>query len=227
MLKARFDSKEINKILGNTVQYGYGFLEGADVGQIEFNTQLGHFTTEALGKYIDTMARMHPQELHHVYEWNQVGNEGSRLFKLSSRATKRTITITGQFLPSKSIPDGGREAFKDKANVMENRIEVVIEPKNSDVLAFEVDGETVFTRNAIYIASPGGEAVAGSFGHTVDMFFTDYFTNAFLRSSGVFQHLESAKEFTNSFAAGTRSGKATGILAGRKYMTMPAGVALQ
>lgn len=222
MLKTKIDTKELNKILGNSVSYSYGFLEGADMNQIEFNTQLGQFIKEALGEYIDASARSNPSALHHVYEWGAAGSEGARLFSFNVRASKRVITFTGRFLPSKSAPPNSGTPFVDKANVMENRIEVVIEPRNSNVLVFEDGGETVFTTNAIYVANPGGDAVAGAFGMTVEEFFGTYLTNAFLRSSGVFKDLETADEYTSSFPAGTKGGKGVGIRAGKKYMTLPA-----
>lgn len=99
---------------------------------------------------------------------------------------------------------------------MENAIEVVIEPKNSPVLVFEDGGDTVFTTNAIYVANPGGDEVAGSFGRVVEDFFDNYFQNSLLIP--FMATLAKANEFTDSFAEGTRGGKAVGVRAGIKYM---------
>lgn len=216
MIGARIDSKLVNEVLGNAVKYSYGFLEGADLGQIEFNQKLGLFTVEALGKYIDSQARMNPEALHHVYEWGAVGNEGARLFNIKSRASKRVIHFEGKFLKSKSTAPNSSTPFVDKANVMENAIGVTIEPKNSPVLVFEDDGETVFTMNSIYVANPGGDAVAGSFGRVVEDFFGNYFTNSLL--APFMATLAKANEFSDNFAAGTKGGKPVGIAAGLKYM---------
>ena len=101
---------------------------------------------------------------------------------------------------------------------MENDIQVVIEPKNSDVLVFENNGETVFTTNAIYIDHPGGNEVAGSFGETVSNFFDNYFTNGLLKP--LINKLSTASEFTASFSSGARSGSNVGIRAGKEYLNL-------
>ena len=216
MLRVRMESRELNKILNNTVSYSYGFLNGVDMNQITFNQRLGEFTESALGKYIDAKARMDPSALHHVYEWDQVGNEGARLFKLTSRASKRVIHIEGNFLRSGSVSGSSSEPFYDKAEVMENGISVTISPKNSGVLVFEDEGETVFTTNDIYVAHPGGDAVAGSFGRTVDEFFDVYFTNHLLKP--FIAALAKPNAYARNFPAGTRGGAPVGNKASLEYL---------
>lgn len=216
MIHTRIDSKEINRKLSNAVSFSYGFLEGVDMNQILFNERLGEYTVDALGMYIDAMARANPDSLHHVYEWGAVGQEGSRLFTLKSKASKRVIHFEGKFLKSRSVADNATEPFSDKANVMENAIAVTISPKNSDILAFEDDGEMVFTRNDIYIEHPGGDEVAGSFGRTVDEFFSNYFTNHLLRP--FIADLGKAKAFAQYFPQGVNGGKPVGIKAGAQYL---------
>lgn len=217
MFRAKFDSKEINKILNNTVSYSYGFLKGIDIEQIEFNQRLGEFTVDAFGKYMDSRARMNPQAFHHIYEWNKVGQKSSRLFRIDVKATKRKIHFTGEFLPSKSISSESSEAFVNKANIMENAIQITIEPKNADVLAFEYEGETVFSMGPILIANPGGDEVAGSFGNASEDFFSNYFTNALLKP--FMKKLETPKEFKEYFSSGAKAGSSAGISAGRKYIS--------
>lgn len=174
---------------------------------------LAGYTREALYKYIDSRARANPNALHHVYEPNQVGNSGARLYKFEIIPALTKITFIGEFLPSSVPSENSREAFVNKASIMENGIAITITPKNSDVLVFENDGELVFTRNAITIDHPGGDAVAGSFGEVVDQFFTQYLTNALLKP--LFKDLSTADEFVKSFSTGTR---AAGVRAGRKYL---------
>ena len=58
MFTAKFDSKEVNKILGNAVSYSYGFLEGIDIDQVLFNKTLAEYTVEGLKLYIDSQARV-------------------------------------------------------------------------------------------------------------------------------------------------------------------------
>jgi hypothetical protein len=216
LLSVKIDSKQVNRILGNAVSYSYGFLDGVDIQQIDFNKDLGEFITDALYKYIDSKARVNPEALHHVYEWGQVGMPAGRLFQLSSKSSKRVITFTGKFLQSKSVSDTSNTPFTDKANIMENSIDIVIEPKNSDVLAFESNGEMFFTTNSIYIANPGGDAVAGSFGRTVEDFFSNYMTNALMKP--FIDKLSNPVEYTRDFASGTKTGKSAGVKAGKKYL---------
>lgn len=65
---------------------------------------------------------------------------------------------------------------------MENGVPVIIRPKKSPVLVFEDNGETVFTRNPVSVSSPGGEDAEGSFESIVDVFFTQYFKQSFLKN---------------------------------------------
>lgn len=216
MIKVKINNAQLDKTLKNIVEYSDGFLKGVDMKRIDFNNEVANFTSTALGKYIDAQARMNPLKLHHVYEWGKAGNQSSRLFEFDTKVSGKTISFTGKFLPSKSISNTSNEPFIDKANVMENSIQVVIEPKNSDVLVFENNGETVFTTNTIYIDHPGGDEVAGSFGDTVNNFFENYFTNGLL--TPLIKKLSTAKEFTSSFSSGAKSGSNVGIRAGKEYL---------
>lgn len=215
MISIKFDTREFNKVLNNSIEYSKGFLEGINLSKLSFNRVLGGYTVEALGEYIDSKARMNPQSLHHVYEWNAVGNKGSRLFKISVSATNNFITFNGSFLPSKSVNDGSLEPFINKAEVMENAISITVEPKNSDYLVFESNGETVFTTKEIIIDEPGGPEVAGSFAAAVEEFFNYYFTNSILQN--LMKQLSSPKEFAQFFSSIKNNGKAPGVLAGKKY----------
>lgn len=216
MPTAKFNTVELDSILKNSVEYSYGFLDGIQLEKLEFNRFLGGYVVEALGKFIDVRARVNPEQLHHVYEWEMVGSEKGRLFKFNVNATKTNIKIDGSFLASKTPSPTSNQVFSDKASIMENGISITIEPKKSNVLVFENDGETVFTTNSIFIEHPGGDAVAGSFGETVNTFFNDYFTNALLEP--LIKNLQSAKEFTNNFKAGSKGGRSVGVRAGRQYL---------
>lgn len=215
MIRTKVDSKQINRILENTVSYSYGFLDGIDMDQILLNERIGDFVVDALNKYIDSQARMSPESLHHVYEWNQVGNADARLFKITSKASKRVITFDGKFLASRSVSDNATVPFTNKAEIMENGISVTIEP-NDGVLAFEDDGEMVFTASSIYIAHPGGDEVAGSFGRVIEDFFSNYLTKGLLLP--FLQKLGYPIEYSQNFPAGTKGGRNVGISTGKKYL---------
>lgn len=227
MFQLKIDSKEVNRMLGNTVAYSYGFLEGTEINQIIFNEKLGLFIEDTLNKYIDSRARMNPETLHHVYEWNNVGSPNARLFEFKVKASKRIITINGKFLKSKSIPPNGNEPFIDKAYIMENQISVTVSPSNSSVLVFEDNDEIIFTPNSITIEHPGGEAVSKSFSSAFEDFFNKFLTGSLLVSSGIFDKLSMPKEFSEWFPQGTRTGRSTGIKAGKKYMDLPGGLIVQ
>ena len=218
MIKAKIDTRELMKTLNNTVNYSEGFVSGAQMNKTEFNRILGGYTAEALGQYIDSKARMNPEALHHVYEWGSVGKASSRLFSFNVTSKANSIDFSGSFLPSNVPSPNSDDVFSNKAEIMENKIGITIEPKNSYVLVFEDGGETVFTTNSIYIANPGGDAVAGSFGRVVEEFFDKYFTVSIL--NGILKDLSTPQEFAQYFSQGAKSGRSVGVKAGRKYFTV-------
>jgi hypothetical protein len=224
MINLRYDTKSFSNTLKNTVEYSLGFLDGAKMGTIIFNTKLAQITEEALKQYIDVKSRANPESLHHVYEWNRVGDPSARLFEINAVASKNSIVFSGQFIPSRSVNETSNEPFVDKANIMENAISILIEPRSSDFLAFDVDGQQVFTVNSVFIENPGGDEVAGSFGRAVDDFFEVYFTSTVLRQSGIFEQLSFPKEFAQNFASGAKMGRGMGRKAGMEYMNIKGGI---
>ncbi len=216
MISVRFDTKGLERALRNSVSYSNGFIDGIEMERLRFNRFLGGVTAEALGEYIDQKARMNTESLHHVYEWNRIGEKSARLFSFNVNAGKNLISFSGKFLPSRSTSDTSSEPFANKAERMENKIAITIEPQNSELLAFEDDGQMFFTSNSIYIANPGGDAVAGSFGEVISEFFSQYFTSSILRQ--LMSDLETPSEFSKYFSQGVKSGgRSVGVAAGRKY----------
>lgn len=221
MINAKINATQFNEKIKNIVQYTYGFEKGIEENRKFFNLQLGRYSLEILNKYIDSRARMSPDQLHHVYEWGQTGDSGSRLFEIETSATQTNIVFYGRFLPSKSVSDTSDQPFVNKAEVMENGISIEISPKSSNVLSFEDEGETVFTTDSIYIANPGGDGVAGAFGKVVEEFFDNYYTNLVLSQSGILKKLSNPIEYSVGFAAGASGGGfPAGRAAGKKYLTV-------
>lgn len=218
MIRAKVDIKELTKVLNNATNYSKGFIDGAEINKLEFNRILGGYTAEALKQYIDSKARMNPDSLHHVYEWNSVGNSSARLFDFSVVTKVNSISFSGKFLPSRTPSPNSDDVFSNKAEIMENKIAITVEPKNSDLLVFEEDGETIFTATSIYIANPGGDEVAGSFERVVDEFFDKYFTASILQ--GILKDLSTPQEFVQYFSQGMKSGRPAGVKAGRKYFSI-------
>jgi hypothetical protein len=101
---------------------------------------------------------------------------------------------------------------------MEEGTPVTIRPKKSNVLVFEDGGETVFTKGEVVVQSPGGRATTGSFQKVVDTFFIKYFTQAFLRSSGVGQYFSSSDVYRRNLSAGKSSGKVKGYQVGYRWI---------
>jgi len=218
MISAKIESIDFKKVFKNTVQYTEGFIQGISLNRLEFNRVLGGYTAESLGMYIDSKARMNSSTLHHVYEWGKVGDSSARLFKINVNATNTSIVLNGKFIPSTQPGSDSGQVFFDKANVMENGISVTISPKKSSVLVFQDESDTVFTTNSIYVAHPGGDQVAGSFGRTVEEFFDFYFVFSILEP--LMKKLRNPKEFSKMFLQGTKSGRSVGVRAGRKYFSM-------
>ena len=114
--------------------------------------------------------------------------------------------------------------FYDKARIMENGIPVTIRPKYSEVLAFEENGEKIFTKKEVHIDRPGGSSVQGSFEKTFDMFFSTYFSQAFLASSGLRKYLENPIDFKAKLNAGKTGGKAVGKQTGYNWIVKAGGM---
>jgi len=204
--------------LDNLVQYSLGFLEGVEGGKKIFFSELGRGVIEALGQYIDAMARSDQQALHHVYEWSETGNRSGRLFKFDYIVTGSGLSVNATFSQSKSVKDGSNTPFYDKARIMEKGIPVLIKPKGDNPLVFESDGETIFTKKPILNSNPGGVAVQGSFEKTFDNFMKYYFSQSFLRASGLSDYLETPTIYKKNLAAGVRGGKSIGRATGLKWI---------
>ena len=156
--------------------------------------------------------------MHHVYEWYQTGSPSARLFDIDCNVTGGGISFYGKFNQSQSIKNGSKTPFYDKAEVMENGIPVRIIPVAAKALVFEDDGETVFTKKEVVVPNPGGDGVRGSFLRVFDQFFNQYFSQAFILSSGVLQDLKSISDFADNLNRGKRFGRSAGIESGRKWI---------
>lgn len=213
-----FDSKKLKKDLDNIVEYSVGFLEGVHGGKKLFLTNMGMQTVQAMKSFIDSNARVNPQMLHHIYEWNQIGNPDARLYNISYTTSNLGLSFKSSFSQSISIKNGSKVPFYDKARIMEYGIPVVIRPKAGKVLAFDQNGETVFTKNSIDIQNPGGTEVQGGFEKIFDTFFNSYFSQAFLRTSGIAQYLENPEVYKKNFQSGKNGGRSTGFSTGYRWI---------
>lgn len=151
--------------------------------------------SEDFGNYVDAKARTSYKSLHHVYEWGKAGDKESRLFKLKKLpADGLSLKLNYELLDSVSfVPSSNsnnRHVFIKKASIMEEGKTIVISPRSSERLVFEVDGSTVFMPKgqSVTVNKPGGVATKNSFLSTYKHFFTGQLVNLSIKKSG-FQRL--------------------------------------
>jgi hypothetical protein len=218
MIKMHIDSKMFRKEMNNIMEYSHGFLEGAKKGKSIFLRNLGINVKEILEEFIDSNARTNPDALHHVYEWYSTGNRNARLFDVKYTVSNLGLSFMTSFKQSTTIKNGSRVPFYDKAKIMEEGKPVVIEPKNSNVLVFEGSDGEVFTKSSVNVQDPGGTQVQGSFEKVINIFFRSYFTQAFMRSSGLSSYLENPVVYKKNLNAGKNSGRSKGIKTGYRWI---------
>lgn len=213
-----FDLKDFERKINQSIEYSIGFLEGVKGGEKQFHANLGRGIIDGLAFYIDSNARMNPRALGHMYEWSMNGSPNGRLFDLDYQVRGAGISIHSTFTQSDTLRDGSNKPFYDKARIMEEGIPVTITPKKNSVLVFEIDGETVFTKNPVHVESPGGSEAEGSYQRTFDDFFSKYFSQIFLRSSGILDYLENPTVFKTNFAKGSKYGRSHGVKTGYNWI---------
>jgi len=219
MISVKLNQSKFISDMNNVVQYSLGFLDGIKKGKRVFLGNLGEGAKKILEAFIDANARSNPQMLHHVYEWSRVGSPDARLFDINYTVSNLGLSFSSSFRQSNSIKQGSSVPFYNKAKIMEEGIPVVITPKRSTVLAFEQNGETVFTKSPVEVLNPGGAQVQGSFERTVDLFFSRYFTQAFLRTSGVAEYFKNPVLYKRNLQKGKSGGRQVGISTGYSWIT--------
>lgn len=218
MMKISINSRAFRKDMSNILEYSYGFLEGVESGKIKFFQSLGEMIKRVLGEYIDSNARVNPEALHHIYEWYEVGSPKARLFNINYTVKNTGLVFTTNFTQSTSVKNGSNVPFYNKASIMESGTPVVIRPTRSDVLVFEDNGDTIFTKSPVSVDNPGGQGVSGQFEKTINTFFSRYFTQAFLESSGVYAYLRRTDAFKRNIARGKTGGRSRGRTTGYNWI---------
>jgi hypothetical protein len=212
------DTKAFEKQITNIANYSFGFLDGINRGKREFLNNLGKGVIFALGQYIDSEARANSRSMHHVYEWYKTGSPSARLFSLDYTVSNLGLSINSTFKQSSTLKEDMTVPFYNKAKIMEKGIPVVIKPRSGGALKFKEGGQEIFVRKAVTVRNPGGEEVEGSFERVFDEFMRTYFTQAFLRSSGLLAYLNKPTAYKKNFLAGSRLGKSKGIETGYKWI---------
>ena len=217
-MRITLDTKQLEKMISNVYDYSVGFLDGAQKGKGLFLNNLGFGIVEVLKQYVDAEARSNPRALHHIYEWYQTGSPTARLYNFDYTVSNLGLSFKSSFSQSKTVSNGSSTPFYNKAKIMEDGIPVTISPKKADKLVFEIDGETIFTNKEITIANPGGDFVQGSFERITDEFFSAYFKQSFLRSSGIYDYINKPVIYKKNFASGSKNGRSTGVDTGFKWI---------
>ena len=145
------------------------------------------------GLYLDNLARRDHMSFHHVYETGQSGNENARLFKYTISGSKITYNFTEATKPEKS-----GDVFKRKAFIMEDGKSLTIVPKAGKFLAFQVNGEQVFSKK-VFVPNPGGTRVAGSFKSAFDSFMQNN-ANQILTDIGFYDRINDGIKIESDIA---------------------------
>lgn len=218
MISLKFDSRKFQKDMNNLVGYSLGFADGIQNGKTEFLRNLAPSISEIASEFIDVNARVSPETLHHVYEWHKTGSPDARLFDIHFTINRNGISFNPEFSQSSSIQRGSTVPFYNKAYIMENGISVTIEPRNAEALAFDVNGEMIFSKGPIVIENPGGIAAQGGFEKAFEMFFGRYFTQAFLRTSGLAKHFNNPISYKTNLKRGMNNGRNVGLSTGYRWV---------
>lgn len=218
MISLEFDTRSFMKEMKAITDYAAGFIDGARSGQKVLIENIGRVAIEMLEEFIDANARANPSALHHVYEWSQVGSPASRLFDLQYTTYGGGLTISSSFRQSNTVKSGSNKPFYDKARIMEQGIPVRIKPVKSDVLRFEDNGEEVFTKKPVTVENPGGAQVQGQFKETIDTFFNNYFSQAFLQVSGIAEILADVVTFKKNLPRAKSGGRSAGYDVGYRWI---------
>jgi hypothetical protein len=218
-VRVSIQTNNFEKELLNIANYSMGFLEGAQKGKKVFLDNLGRGVIYALGQYVDVEARANKEALHHVYEWYQTGSPQARLFDITYTVSNLGLSLNSTFRQSRTLQQDATTPFYNKAKIMEDGIPVVIRPKKNSVLRFYEGGETVFTSKPVTVRNPGGNQVEGSFERIFDEFMRRYFTQAFLRASGVSDYISNPIIYKKNIAAGAKQGRPKGVSTGYKWIT--------
>lgn len=217
-MKVIFNSNTFRKDMKNIIDYSIGYVEGIQGGKKAFLSTVGKETVELMKEYIDSNARVNPEMLHHVYEWYQTGSPNARLYDIQYVPSQIGLSFKSVFKQSTSIKNGSRVPFYDKARIMEEGIPVTIRPVKAQALAFEINGEEIFTKQPVEVDNPGGTAVVGGFEKVFDSFFNRFFTQAFLRISGIESYLKNPIAYKKNLKAGQKGGKVKGYETGYRWI---------
>ena len=217
MINVKMNNKAFMKEMNNIMEYSVGFVDGMINAKPVFLKQLGMSASELASEFIDANARVSPKTLHHVYEWTKVGSPNARLFDIKFVVNSAGLSFSSSFKQSQTIKQGSNVPFFEKATIMEKGTAVTIEPRQAQALMFDVNGETIYTKGQVVVENPGGNT-KGQFENVFDLFFNKYFTQSFLRSSGLYGYFNNPKVYKINLKRGKRGGRSVGLNTGYNWV---------
>jgi len=138
VINIKLNDKLFMSEMENIINYSVGFLDGVKKGKNVFLNKLGAEVVDLLKQYVDSNARVSPSTMHHVYEWYEAGSPNARLFDITYTVSNLGLSFKSTFSQSRSIQNGSREPFYNKANIMETGMSVTIAPRNAKVLRLKL-----------------------------------------------------------------------------------------
>jgi hypothetical protein len=217
MLRVIMDNKKFKQEINNIMSYSTGFLEGVQRGKTEFYIALAPKIGEMASQFVDVNAKMSPELLHHIYEWERVGSPEARLFDIDYKISGVGITFSSSLKQSQSIKNGSNVPFYNKAKIMEEGVGVTIRPKRANVLRFEINGQEVYTSQEVRVDNPGGQT-KGQFENVLNNFFGVYFRQSFLKSSGLLQYIKFQQVYKKTLSSAKRGGRSVGLSTGYRWV---------
>ena len=152
----------------------------------------------------DRFSATNQKRMHHLYEWNRIGNPSARLFVLNKVSMLNgSISIQANFLQSKTpVPINPelllpgrtgkivtkRNIFRDKAKVMEEGRPVSYETRS--MLAFMGTSGLSFIRpgTLVNIRNPGGTYVKGALASFMSAWYAKN-SQVIMDSSGLYERI--------------------------------------
>ena len=155
--------------------------------QNKFKTVIFDQIDKDFGEYIDAQARVKPKQLHHVYEWDKIGNAQARLFKLKridsgqlsfKVSNDKSVTLAG--IPYFYNQNGGNKwIYTDEsvinatsnvnifANVLGNTlIKLPSNPRMGDMIRIIDVGGNLNNITSLVIRAPDSILVQGTLTNT-------------------------------------------------------------
>jgi hypothetical protein len=222
-ITAKFDDTKFINDMNSIIEYSFGFIDGAKKATPVFLQNLGSLIQQKMGEYVDVMARLEPQKLKHVYEFGMNGTESGRLFDINYRVSGNGLSVNSSFRQSSVAGESG-QIFYNKAKIMEEGIPVTIKPKRK-VLAFNDNGEMVFTQKPVTVKDPGGPQAQNGYETTIRSFIESYFSQSFLHATGLDKHLSEPTYYKSGLSSAKVGGRAAGERQGYEWLAK-AGVSL-